>query len=879
MTAFLALLLLFASPVGALVSMGIGAVDLTPVDSHGPLQAPVLVAGQHVYTVPPGFDPPLVGKAGMAKLEKAMSERHFPSYVVFVKELPQPGLPAEERASNAIDGLAADWTGVPGFDPAVSQIFLLAYEPRQYRFLAGAKFKAELGFERAAHKPFTAHFERAVQGTPKDPVGGILKTMVAVDEHLFDRTDPARIAAREEAARVLAEQRRLDSARGHLDEEIALLSGLLEEKEYLPSDVSGYQTLLKDALALRGTQKDNPDALSRLALSMHPSAMVLMGSVGAAKAAARERLFALVMWWLFALALLVGAFVALLLRWKRYSNAKATLRVDIESTQKKLKAAFGRYYDLYGDRDSVLALDSLVGESKALYDRVTQTLDSIALALNAVGVHIGKMEELGATGGFLFPGRIEAAIKGLHSSFTFDTEVVNRAELFGPPTKTIEVETIALFVGLDKRFKEALDDWERLKVMADARMHSAAEHFPQTTLDALLVRADAARIPSRWLSDHPLFGDDTADASLWKSAEDLRFSDPVAFMAKIEEWRGREMAVSTHLVRLETALKSVKEGGPIKLPEVVGIVLDPDDDPAITYDNAMREEDKLLGRIAGASTVEEVEEKAAQVVQLRQQCREQIGAVEHAQARWAEVMREATAAFTAAESVKGEAEVRTSAASKVHSASKAQSYLEDGCKYLEAGRKAIGRAFVHFSGQRTLAAIREAEVAAGAYEKARDAFVQTVKHVDALDKQKADYERKVAEAESRRSAFTKKIHGYGYNYPLDPYPVGGSGMGALDYAALLLLYNAHEKGWIQEEHRARRDYEAAEAARREVEEQERRREERRRADAYAVAAAASRRRSSSYDDSDSGGGWGGGGSSSSGGGWGGGGSSSSGGGW
>ena len=83
----------------------------------------------------------------------------------------------------------------PGvYDPQTSQVFVLTYNPRKFRFLAGARFKDELGFERDAHKPYTDIFVKSVTGAPKDPKSGIIKMMQAVDTYLYDKTDPGRVA-------------------------------------------------------------------------------------------------------------------------------------------------------------------------------------------------------------------------------------------------------------------------------------------------------------------------------------------------------------------------------------------------------------------------------------------------------------------------------------------------------------------------------------------------------------------------------------------------------------------------------------------------------------------------------------------------------------
>ncbi|MEZ0370010.1 MAG: hypothetical protein ACAI44_13065, partial [Candidatus Sericytochromatia bacterium] len=159
------------------------------------LTLPKLETGRHIYTIPPDFDPPLIGKAGIQEIEAAADKLHYPYFVVLVQDLPGG---TDQAAASLIDGFAEDWTtrfaGI--YDPLRSQIFVLTFNPRKFRFLAGGQFKNALGFEREAHTPYTDIFVKSVSGTPKDPKSGIINMMQAVDDYLYDHTDPQRIAKR-----------------------------------------------------------------------------------------------------------------------------------------------------------------------------------------------------------------------------------------------------------------------------------------------------------------------------------------------------------------------------------------------------------------------------------------------------------------------------------------------------------------------------------------------------------------------------------------------------------------------------------------------------------------------------------------------------------
>lgn len=180
------------------------AFGLLSLSAAGSLSAPVLAqvtlpklkTGQHVYVIPQNFDPPLIGQAGLKEIEAAAAKLHYPFFVVLVKDLPGG---TDQAAASLVDGYAADWTtAFPSiYDPLKSQIFVLTYNPRKFRFLAGSQFKNRLHFEKDAHKPYTDLFVQSVSGTPKDPKSGIINMMRAIDAYLFEHTDPQRLAARD----------------------------------------------------------------------------------------------------------------------------------------------------------------------------------------------------------------------------------------------------------------------------------------------------------------------------------------------------------------------------------------------------------------------------------------------------------------------------------------------------------------------------------------------------------------------------------------------------------------------------------------------------------------------------------------------------------
>lgn len=147
-------------------------------------EVPELQRHQFVYTLPKDFNAPFIGAEGMRFINQTAQTLHYPYFVVLSEQLPGA---TDEDASELIHTLSETWAErYPElYDPKHSQIFLLTYTPRKYRFLAGLTFQKQLGFEGEAHRPFTRKFLASARQQPRDPQKGIVDMMLAVDDYLF----------------------------------------------------------------------------------------------------------------------------------------------------------------------------------------------------------------------------------------------------------------------------------------------------------------------------------------------------------------------------------------------------------------------------------------------------------------------------------------------------------------------------------------------------------------------------------------------------------------------------------------------------------------------------------------------------------------------
>lgn len=847
-----------------------------------PISVPPHTRGKHVYAIPSGFVPPLVGAAGVAELEREAAKLRFPFYIVFVESLPGSG-DEDARAARAVDHLAETWAERgAGYDVATSQVFLLSYSPRKYRFLAGARFRAELGFEREAHAPYTRIFDAAVSGTPKDPKGGILGLMKAVDEHLFDATDPGRVAARR-AQEALAAQRALeaaqvaerDGARAQLLAEADALERLVARDGHEAEDVARARAVVGRARLSRTIQATG-DLLS------------LAGEVRAvreaieARAEARlaqverqeaRRNLAVVL----AMVILCGSGLFVAFRRRSRSAAAEALEVELGDWAERIERGTARYVDFYGERDALLPLASAGGETSQLFSAVTREVDSIYTALRAMELQVERCRALARSAGPLSVAPLLDAVERLEAPFEIDTGELAKADLFGPPTKKVRLDPTTLAAELEDRFRRSQEGWARLHAAAELRDRPARAAFPTDGLDRLLARAKEQAVPELWLADHPLFGDDASDATLYDGLEAVRATDPVAYLSRLEGLRAQETGCAARLERVVAARASLDA---VRVAQVSHrpTVLDPSDDPRVTLAEAQRFEERMARAIEAVAGVEAVEAAAAGAKTLFERVRVQLAEIDAA-VEGTERSSKATrgrAAHLAAELA--EVERAVGAGEAHHHLDEAHADLDEARRDLAAGAEQVNVVTTLLAASRHLEARRASDRAGASLEAAARAMGRARERLAEGERLRAEYFAKRQSLERGRAEAASRIARYGGSAGDLAVIPGAYGAGRARWSVLLAELSGVESSWRDAERRAKRAYEVAQEAQREAEESARRAREAREASerrssshyasSWGHGSSSSRSSSSRSGSSSSGGSWGGSsGSSSSGGSW------------
>lgn len=851
------------------------------------IPAPDVKPGQFVYAVPENFDPEYIGRSGLRDIQQEVSKLKYPYYVVIVEQF---GGESDEDAATAIDELVANWQKDPDFDAKESSVFLLSYSPRKYRFLAGARWKTELGFEREAHHKYDNIFERYAKGTPKDPKSGIIEMAKAVDAYLARETDPKVIAERQrqvahdnlqseivrmqellqsesrflpkdttnyrkqlaEAEKILSgnalesmrsgadtlrkyvaaldkfvstkqfEAQKLLEAQAGLDGEIQNLESLLRSpRRFLPGYRQGYAKSLRSAKAVR-KRNDRLEMLSETRV-LHDVNRMLSRFVDAKRSEQRWRNIRA-----FLIGLMFGLMFLICIRmfFRRAMNIRA-MRAKFEQAvsywERRLEAAVPQYLRFDEERKTILTLDKITGQTKELYDRVTHEVDEIFIALEALRTHFASCRALAVRATYLNPRPLKQALDDLNGCLEFDKGAVSQEQLFGKSEGTISARAEPLMEELEARYRRSIEEWQRLKVAAEARIHPAEEGFPHKNLDEMLEIADANSIPRRWLADHPLYGDDDSDTTLYDSVNACRWNDPVAYMARMDELLAKEKEAQQRLKRLLDAVSQAKSNRLESPPSTSGTVLSPKDDPRIIFQSARQEEERLKGLLAGSDNIEVVVFQAGLVHELYSQCAEQTAAVQSAISEACEVVAAVEKEHQETVALCEETEERIDTAGKVHlNIGDAQTSLEQGLKFQQAGEAEMADAKKALADNNHFKARQSAWSAREHFEQAKIEFDNCQKQCDELDEAREQCEKQLAKMTGIRTRVEKNLKRYGCEeVELGGYDEPAPGV-PLNYILLLATLQEVENSWHNEERAARREYEAEQVRIREAEESERR---------------------------------------------------------
>ena len=180
-------------------------------------------------------------------------------------------------------------------------------------------------------------------------------------------------------------------------------------------------------------------------------------------------------------------------------------------------------------RDRIVELKLKGEHTRKLFDEVTTEVDEIAVGIEALR---GRAEECKGRSDSAFVLSIQAhkdAMWALDKVIKVDTGEVQH-KLFDERTRKISVQPTEFMNQLEQRYSQAREGWQRLLDAAEASLRRAEQDFPTHGLDELRETVATAGLNDGWLADHPLFDD---PATAWDELDELRRSDPVAYLARL----------------------------------------------------------------------------------------------------------------------------------------------------------------------------------------------------------------------------------------------------------------------------------------------------------------------------------------------------------
>lgn len=479
-------------------------------------------------------------------------------------------------------------------------------------------------------------------------------------------------------------------------------------------------------------------------------------------------------------------------------------------------------------------MDKAIGTTAESFKKVTAEVDSIFAIVRAMEERVEVCKKLASNASYFNLEVLRSAIEQIEQRFQFDTGTLNEADLFGKETKQVTIDPSCFTDELQRRFRANHADWVLLKSAAELQQKVAQETIPTTKLDSLFARADEFGIPRRWFASHPLYGDDASDQRFYDSVNEIRLKDPLMYWNEIAKVHELEAELEVRLSRLIEAVESIRAKRIVELPANQQMLVDPADDPIITYTEAQREEGKFEAYLQSKDDAEVLKAQASKVVSLYERCIEQQAVIQSAVVGADTAIQNADLASERVVSQRELAENARVSAEAIHAKCLASGFVHTGDQYAVDGQRKLKKAERQRDEKRFVNARRTAEEAFQSFQQANTAYQKAVKHCEALNRQKEEYEEKLAQMEERRSSAVSKVKKYGGRTSIvSAFEQPRVESNLIDYAVMYSLLSSQETAWQQAETSAQRTYEAeqhrqAVAAQRAIDEANRQAEETRR---------------------------------------------------
>jgi hypothetical protein len=719
------------------------------------------------------------------------------------------------------------------------------------------------------HQPITDQFRKRVATSPQDPVRGIQAVLQAVDQRIWPHIDPVQVHKRAKAEL----EQSITAARSSLDSlasvERASLLAVIDaaaavlEREHADELHQMARTLREahqDALhhadlrkRARTDARDRVGALEATMMAEPDLPAELKKEVLDRTREAREKLdkgntiedFAAITTGLAPLleettreakrvrqerdeklrrrsaaglggtGLLAVVGTLLGLRRRRRQDALEDFEAACAKRTEQLTTAKARYTELELDERKELALlADTVGHTAAERESVRAELDAIYAGIQALQSSLDRARAYASQAGALDAAALKKATDAIDEPFQFDTGQLLNDQLFTGGTRVLHIHPPRFMQELQDRFAAAVARRDRLREAAAIRFKAGVDLLPHAAFDALEARAMQAGIPVSWLSDHPLYGDDESDRSVWADLDDNRARDPLLSLNKLDTHRDTEARCSTRLDAFTEALKHVQAEATREAPGHPPTEMDRADDPAQSWSRARA----LHHRAMSELQVGDAADDAERLVQQLHIAAEGYARAEEQAKALASAVRTVDMQFRDVsdlhDRLSRDLDARSSdieRASHVHvAAPEARAWLDGGRRTLEEGQRFLANARVHLDRKRHLDAVRSSEQARQRFESIHADLEAIDQHLMALEAQRRRYEDARSKLQSKRRDTEHKIASYGEITVLQNLPVDAR-YGATDYAEALAQIRRVEEQWDRAVRQARQSHAARQA--------------------------------------------------------------------
>jgi uncharacterized membrane protein YgcG len=828
-------------------------IFIFPTMAASQIQAPVLIEGQYVYTVPQNYIPEGFSNSSLIEINDVAKGLKFPYYVVLTRSFPV-NYDEDESAAFTIDKLATDWSRDSLFNASKSQIFLLSWEPRKYRFLSGGEFETKLGFVKSAHEPFTNIFLESVKYDRKDPKTGIINMMRKVDQYLFENTDPATIKARRD--------KKIKAA---FNENVSNLEALLVANHNLPDDKDKYSALLSTAQGLK--EANNIEGMAGLYQELNTSTDALLRHV-------RSENIKGTMMLLLKLLVLLALLVFIVRTVSMVSANLLTKRFvlgTISTLKTQISHANAQYFEYFKNKDSAFFLASTTGKTKKAFDDLTQEIDDIYMGIQAIINHVDESEKIASKSTAWSSKKAKSAEEHLNSEFKFDTEKGNIGELFDPITKVITVDIKTFMEELEGRFKIASDSLNSMIKLSEIQNTDVIDYFPHTALNELADIASKNKIDPLHLSAHPLFGDDESDSKVYVRLLSVMTNDPLNFVGEVDKLKEIEEQIINELDEMIDFIKYVKG---IKFEDATSFgALLRVQDPAVIEDKLIKKIVILLKAIGSkkSNTFADIKNMFSDIKNMYSEYNNLLQQAQRANREYKANKESIEAGVKTAEQLAQSCLGLHESATLVHTGVSNKYILQAQKSIKNINDYIVSAEWSEKKGQ-IVSAWLELQKA----EEQRSSAMLFIKdynnYLMDLDKERENYISAISNIADTRNKYIKEIKRYGSNSHSRLSSIAACDLNSPNnYHLLNSILNDHVSSWKKESLRAKNSWEAHQ---REIQRQadEREAAERRRRNSYSSSSSSYGggygSSSSSSSSSSFGGSWGGGGgSSSSGGSW------------